>query len=196
MRKSIVNPKFEYREDVWLVSVLNSDGAVAGLTGGGHVMIVVEGLEKDHTLRLQPYFRQCDFLAPTTEEDDDGSIINTKGRIVSIRCYTTTKRDFDYSKVPSKTHIVDPLRAKDMIASILKDKEICEKAARGERDEEKKLIEYPRYQKVGTNHFLSEVGMGENCASWAIRHLAVAGIDETSSKSKPKKVAGKGCILM
>jgi len=198
MPKSTVNAKYEYSEDIWVVSVLNTDGVTAGLTGGGHVMITVEGIERVST-SIHPilYFRQCDILAMTTDEEkkEDKSYINTKGRITSVRCFSTQKADYDYSKPLSKSYYVDPLKAKAMIASILADKDICDRAAQGDVDVEGNRVEYPLYQRVGTNHFLSETGMGENCASWAIRHLAVAGIDKTSTMSKPKKVAGAGCVI-
>ncbi len=72
MPKSIVEPKLEITETKWIVSAINSDGSLEGVTFGGHAMIVVEGIYKEtpSSLHFTSFIGQYDILAATTDEDE------------------------------------------------------------------------------------------------------------------------------
>jgi len=73
-----------------------------------------------------------------------------------------------------------------MIASIKRDKEECEKATKGE-------AEFRRYQHLGKSHLLADEGAGDNCATWCVEKLDIAGIEAYGTK--PKQLAGQCRIL-
>jgi hypothetical protein len=129
----------------------------------------------------------------TSEENKkDRSIINKKMGISEIACLEGKEfKGKELHQYQSQSWPITPEAAMRMIDSIKEDKRVCERAYRGECD-------YPPYQYVGKNHFLSDPDAGDNCAGWAIDQLIVAGLsDEVAGlKTKPKIVAGKSCIIL
>ncbi len=185
-KPSLVNPRKYVTEHQWIVSLLNTDGVVAGLKGAGHVKMLIEGIEKSsHHHFFKFYFRICDIIPDLVE--DDNSLINKKGRIIDVQCLKTVPANVDYKKSPSRSYIVTPLDAKAIVASVERDRAICQAAQTGNG-------EYPLYQSVGTHHVLSDAGMGHNSASWCVEKLALAGIDLTNRASKAKKVTSP-CVI-
>jgi hypothetical protein len=182
MRSSRVKENYEFNTEIWVVSVLNTGSKL-----GGHAMIVVEGIQRNsHSLYDQLFIGQYDIRA-TLDEFQDSSL-NSKGKITEIKCHEGFEYKREYKMYTSKCHYVTPLKAKEMIASIKEDQAVCERASHGKGD-------YPSFQYLGTNHLLSETNMGDNCASWCLKKLAIAGIGDGSGKSKPEKVAG-GCLIL
>lgn len=181
MAKSKIDITKQFNEEVWVVSVLNTGDKL-----GGHAMIVVEGMQKNSGFHSQLFVGQYDILAVPTENQD--AVINKKGCITDVRCFEADQCQRSYEEYASKSYFIDPNEAKKMIISIKKDKEICDKAKRGEG-------EYPLYQYVGTIHPLSDTGMGHNCASWCVEKLKEGGINLDVSFAKPKSLVSD-CSVM
>lgn len=168
-----------FDKDSWLVSVLNTGDKLSG-----HSVLVVEGIRMNPiTSRNELFVKQYDIQAELYQEQTD--FINRKGKIVEVRCFEGYSREL--SIYPSRSYNVNPIKAKEMIKSIEQDIAICEKA-------KKRQAEFPNYQLVGEGHFLSDIGMGDNCASWSIKKLAIAGYGDGTGKPKPSKVANTQLI--
>jgi len=181
MPRSAVNTKkdYEFTTDRWLVTVLNTGSPFAG-----HAMIVVEGMESKipNFFEQQLFVGQYDINALLEVDESSTVNINRKGKITTVRCFETNQYTREYKQYTSRSEYVTSVQAKAMIASIKEDRDVCESAQRGE-------CEFPNFQLVGSNHFLSELDMGDNCASWCLKKLAVAGIGDGSGLSKPEVVA-------
>lgn len=184
MPRSTVNNKYEFNSTIWVISVLNKGSKL-----GGHATIVVEGLQNNPMgFHNELFVGQYDINAVPFE--DQKSRLNVKGAITKICCFesNTYTNKQPYSSYPSKSYLVGYQDAKAMIASIKEDKRICEQASRNEQ-------EYPLYQYLGKKHFLADEEEGDNCASWCVSKLAVAGVGDRSAKSKPKVVVGS-CVIL
>jgi hypothetical protein len=168
------NPEFKFTEDKWVISIINTADKVQSAIRGGHAKIVIEGIERGKTIAYQYDIRATKF-------GDNLSIINKKGQIIDIRYDKELEPWKDYRKYSSRSWLVDSAKANIMRKAIEDEHILVNKAKRGE-------AEYPPYQLLGENHPLSEIGMGDNCASWCIKKLLLAGIDERDVLHKPKKI--------
>ena len=190
-RNSRVNPALTFNEDCWLISVVKTDG-MSALLGGGHAMLVVEGIKKrENSTFYDEHIGQYDVWG-VVWDNEDKSLINKKGKLTQVRMFENKewKPTVNYTTCPSVSYTVDPDEAKAMINSIREDKRKTEEADAGRG-------EYIPYQIVGNNHFLTDALKGHNCSSWCVEKLLVAGIDRTSATSKPKKlVQSWSCHVM
>lgn len=168
--KSEVNSKYVIKEDLWVVSVLNSGDTRLHL---GHSFIVVEGFSEDSL-----------FVGHYDLKTDEISNI----RVVSeIRCFESTKCNYPqpYSTLPSSSYHADPDNVCDMIKSIKQD---IDKTAKAQKPDE-----YIQYSFTGRDHFLFKFFKENNinCADWCIEKLKIALPSlEYSGTAKPKFLAG------
>ncbi len=212
MRQSKINPKFEYNEAKWVVSVLNTTGSLID----GHAAIVVEGIENDHfSLNKKVFIGQYDISA----NSEEGGLINPQGYITKIKCYENeeNKRDYESKRYPSQSYYITRLAAWKMVASIKADRARTEQAMenwarnsrnlkKGEHEQKEsfildldgKPIEPISYQKLGKHHpfvkLLLDPEQGDNCAGWCLEKLAIAGIGDGTGIPKPKVISGQ-CLL-
>ena len=148
------------------------------------MFLVAEGIEADGNIFIGEY----DITAQLYEDQD--SSINKKGYISEVRCYesNTKYKRGDYSGYTHTSYDVEREKVEEMIKSIKMDKaKVVESMKSG--------TGFLKFQFVGSNHLLADEGSGDNCASWSINKLLIAGIDETYEKTKPEKVSG-GCVLL
>jgi len=108
--QSRVNPKEEFNEKKWLISVVNT-----GSRFSGHSVLVVEGFkpESDNnqffTQEPKLFIGRYDIIAMIDSEQE--SSINTKGYIKEVRI--TEENSYrevltrDYTKFSSKSYLVD-----------------------------------------------------------------------------------------
>ncbi len=211
MTKSKIDPKFEYNETKWVVSVLNTTRSLIE----GHIAIVVEGIEEDHfSLNKKIFIGQYDISAAA-----EGGSINPQGYISKIKCFENgeNKRDYEKERYPGQSYYVTRLAAWKMIAAIKADyartEQAMENYARKKRNLRKeeyevkeslivdldgKPIEPLPYQKLGKHHpfvkLLFNPEQGDNCAGWCLEKLAIAGIGDGTGIPKPKVVSGQ-CLL-
>ena len=211
MRKSKINPEFEYNQTKWVVSVLNTTGSLID----GHAAIVVEGMEEDRfSLNKKLFIGQYDISA-----NSETGGLNPQGYITKIKCYENeeNKRDYEKERYPSQSYYVTRLAAWKMIASIQADRartaQAMENWARDSRNSKKgeheqkeslivdldgKPIEPLLYQKLGKHHpfvkLLFDPEKGDNCAGWCLEKLAIAGIGDGTGIPKPKVIAGQ-CLI-
>ena len=102
-RYSRISPSFDYDEQTWVVSIINTE--TWDITGG-HSAIVVEGLE-DNSLSIyekKVFIGQYDIGASAEVQ----SCINTEGIIHNIRCYENEKntRNYEELKFPARSYCV------------------------------------------------------------------------------------------
>lgn len=180
--KSKVKSNYEFDEETWVVSVVNTGDKLPG-----HAIIVVEGIKLlDERGAKSAFITQYDIQAALFPNEMQDSVLNKKGYIKEIRIFETSR---DYKLYQSKSHYALPEKVKDMIASIEADKIICERASKNEPN-----YEFPSYQLYGEGFFGSK-GKGDNCAGWCDKKLALAGIGNGTGKPKPKVVASR-CIIL
>lgn len=164
MRKSQVNARFEFDEDIWVVSVLNTGAAT-----GGHAILVVEGMQA-----AQLFVGQYDIRAQGSPAP--GSSVNIIGQInnVFIRESNNYSYPGGYQKLSSQSFTMDARCFPDLKASILADKDITDKANTSGSGH----IKYELVGSKGVLHALfgSDYG-GINCAEWCQRKLKVIGLD-------------------
>ena len=205
MPNSRITPNYQYDENQWVISVLNTAGK-----DSGHSAIVVEGLERaggsPHSL---PFIGQYEITAAA--EEGSGSI-NVVGIITRIKCFENEQntRDYERERYPARSYYATPAAAKAMIAAIKKDQLLTEQAMKnstrrvsGEAlisGDDGQPIEALRYQKLGMDHplvrLLGNPANGDNCAGWCLKKLAIAGIGDGHGKPKPYWQAGQWCNVM
>jgi hypothetical protein len=188
MPQSRINETYEYNENIWIISVVNTTGSIVA----GHTAIVVEGLEKMDGIYEKPFIGQYDIAANAEEE----SCINVKGYITKIKCFENeeNKRDYAKEKYPALSYYVEPIKAKEMIRSVKEDALKTKQAMTIGS-----YVDLLRYQKLGKNHLLTQLLgdplNGDNCTGWCLEKLAIAGVGNGNGKPKPFWQAGQ-CIFL
>jgi hypothetical protein len=199
--RSTVNKEYTFDESKWLISILKTEGG-SELLGGGHSLIVVEGLLPGQSSFKPKFTGQYDIYGAILMFDR----VNKKGVINKIRVFEEPKSQDEinvlewkepnpsYSSYPSKSFNVNIADVKAMIKAIKNqkvelDELIQQNTDRLARKENPDYSQYPLYQVVGTNHPLSEKGRGDNCSSWCVNFLNVAGIHDLDDViSKPQSM--------
>lgn len=170
MRKSQVNPGFEFNEELYVISILNINTGEGLQRIMGHSTLVVEGLKSNAGASIatrELFVGQYDLLG-----DSQNNIVT------QIRIFENTEYQRDYSKFPSVSYFVKYNDAQAMITSIKDD-------AKSITEGRKMLFELVQ---------LSHDGDSYNCTKWCQEKLALCDID-ISGKPKPKKATGE-CRLM
>jgi len=200
MGKSIINNEFEYDEQTWIVTVLNT-----GSKFGGHSIIVVEGLKTNsiHN-RVENFIGQYDIKFTKYAIQD--SSFNTKGYVSSVDIFENTKSERHYGDHTAKSYCVDAGKAQEMILSIKKDQDkihqlnamITNGSVAQDAIDSVFIKQYGflEYQLIGKSSVLADEGAGDNCAGWTLAKLAVAGIGDGNGKPIPQKAAGGVCHLL
>ena len=172
MPKSRVTTDYEFNEEEWVVSVLNSGSAIEG-----HSVLVVEGMDNGHL-----FVGHYDINAKI--------ITGGKGVITRINCNESDSYLFEYKEFTRKSYRYIPKgKVREMISSIRADAKAVQEAKAGEGPS-------LRYQLFGKNSTLSNLDDGHNCASWVQEKLSIAGIDHGNKKSKPEVIASSWCIAL
>jgi hypothetical protein len=170
---SIVNEEFEFNEEVWVVTLLNTGTGLGGKFTG-HSVLLFEGVYKGEL-----FVRQCDIQAMPTEESILGEPFkNVRGAITNIRMFPSYYEErHRYKEMSSRSWY----RSKEQVAAMLEvakaDKEQTEKAKRGE-------AEYLAYQYAGRYRFdffgeKDNTGdeVADNCPTWCYKILRAGGIE-------------------
>ncbi len=186
--KSVIDKNYEISKGLWVVSIVNTKG---NNLVAGHAVIVLEGLDSAQ----KHFINQYDMTSNSPENMPGQSSFNEKGYITKIRCYEYEENRQDYSNpFPHRSYYISPERAEKMIDAIKREAELTKVAmsnlskpeSQKERDENGKIIELLRYQKLGRNPLVLMFGNtehGNNCAGWCQEKMDIA--TERGYKPKP-----------
>lgn len=183
IQRSVFDESYEFSEYTSVVTIVKTKG------GLGHSILFVESLDSGTNLvskyhiRFKPYAQQK-------------NIFNQKGYISEILTPKTDKVSEKYIKCPSRSHMANVNKVKEMIASIRKDKKQVKKHKKyltGQSNDpaDNQPLEY---QFLGASHFLTKSSNGDNCTSWILDKLKIAGIDYYDNVLKPKPDVVKPCF--
>lgn len=182
--ESAVNKTYKFSQNRWVISIVNSKG---NTLLSGHAVMVIEGIDE----KLKLFRWEYDITANAPENMPDQNSLNQKGFITKIRGPNEGKAVRDYTNNPKVSYYFGPDDVKIIVEEIKKDAIQTEKAmanlnkedAQKERDENGKIYELLRYQKLGKDHILVKLfgddEHGNNCAGWCYEKLGV------SKKPKP-----------
>lgn len=187
--KSRINSAYEFKEDLWVISLINT-----GTILGGHSKIVIEGI-KENSL----YIVECHAMViPDENEDNESSLPqafrNTKGTLRPLISekdnYKDEQKLTQYSTSTSTSYYIAPANA-DLIINEVK-KQI----------EEFNTGNYMPYQYSGDNRIkFFGSNDGHNCTTWAESILKIGGIERGALpldylKALPEKHASPyGCAI-
>lgn len=162
---SRVNPSWNFDEQNWLVSLVDIQDPHC-CNFHGHAQIVIEGQEAGKT-----FVRRYDIIrgGKTYYSSDFQRLVgNEEGTIGEIREFIGYSAK-SYKELSSKQWSAPSEAVKMMIASILEEKRALEIA----KAEGKASILF-KYQNAGSGRWTWLLGGngGENCITWAEKHLA------------------------
>lgn len=206
--KSRVDPRYQFDEKIWVVSLINADTTLKGKFSG-HSVLLVEGkrnIPGDSVSMFNEtlFIGQYDISIGPTEYDTNRlrSLKNEKGVVYKVNVrerdkYSHPRGDQYYKESTSRCWHKARENIERMIAFIKADKERTEKAFRGE-------AEFIKYQAYGSQGGLlqwlfsdkAEEATEEaiNCAQWCLNKLKDAKITH-DVKPKPETAAG-GCEII
>lgn len=206
MTQSRVNKTYDYTENKWVVSLVNTTGLIEG-----HAVIVVEGLLPNGRVFEGEYDITASAF-PEEQEFAQDSLGNVMGYITKIRCNpikndrennpdkkTVFYRNYDEKNFSSRSHNVTRENTLAMIESIEADADLLETEVASAKAE-KRNVNWPfRYQKAGSGRSTLFGGNGgESCITWAEKKIAIAtGHQVTAVADSSKAVTSIhiGCSL-
>lgn len=203
MKTSKINSQFQFGEEIWCVSVINT-----GVKLGGHSVLVVEGLKRGVKNFPELFVGQYDIRARTFSPPKS-VLENAKGLLTEVRCFEENEYKRNYSEYKGKSYLVTPNNVNQMIASIKADKEKVDKfmqelnkiEVEDAHNQDEKLTalfskeeNYLKYQQLGKHSVFTDPQEGDNCAGWCNEKLAVAGVGDGKEKPKPKISSGE-CVI-
>lgn len=203
MLKSIISKNYEYNENKWVVSLVNT---------GNHAVIIVEGIKKNGSTFQGEY----DITANSYPEEQSfiqNLLGNTTGYITKIRCNPVEEKRLEPNTIPAtffrdyvnqqyhaNSWYTSPEKALAMIVSIEADAETLETEINEAVRENREVVWPFKYQKAGSGRWAIWGGNGgESCVTWAENKLAIAGVGSgvsilDSKKALPELHATR-CIL-